>query len=176
MSDQYILKYKYLVYKLYPLFKHDSLYMNVDTKTMFDTILSTNYLIDKSTSSYSSLCPLPLVIDRLILNPSKKEDYLLILTLLPFVLLQTFLLDRSEYNEQHLDEMIRLLDSGYQNREVDTLTTFLLYTYNQPLEESYYRSLGTLFYPFYKLRGQYPTYMELYNSLKEKLNNEYDFY
>lgn len=176
MTDQYILKYKYLVYKLYPKFNHNSLYINIDTKDMFDTILSTDNFINKHTTFYSSLCPFPFILDKMILDPSKKENYLLILTLLPFILLQTFILDRSEYNEQQLDEIIKLLDSGYQNTEIDSLTMFLLHTYNQPLEESYYRSLGILFPAFYKLREQYTTYNELYNHIKEKLNHEYDFY
>ena len=176
MTDQYILKYKYLVYKLYPKFKHDSLYMNVDTKGMFDLILSTTSSINKNTSSYSSLCPFPIVIDRLILNPSKKQDYLLILTLFPFILLQTFLLDRSEYNEEHLDAIIKDLDRNYNDETVDSLHTFLSYIYNQSLEEPYFRSLSIIFYSFSKLKEQYPSYGNLYETLKEKLNNEYDFY
>lgn len=176
MTDQYILKYKYLVYKLYPKFNHNSLYINVDTKSMFSSILSPQRLITSSTFYYTSLCPLPFVLDRSILNPTSNKDYLLILTLFPFVLLQIFILDRSDYNQIYLERMVEVVDLYYHEERINVITSFLVNIYEQPLDSPYYRSLGVLFPTFYKLREQYTTYNELYNYIKEKLNHEYDFY
>lgn len=173
MNPCYLFKYRYLLYKLYFKFNSNSLYINVNIPKMFSKILSTVEPITAETSSYSGIIPTPVIISSFVLNPSTPDYRYLVLTLMPFVLLQNLLYLRNSETEELLDKLILIVDTNYDSSDL------LFQVFDTLLEEapqSYKRSLLCLFYHFFHLISSYPSYTAFYSELKNKLEGKYDFY